>query len=633
MYHDAGHPVLPPITALSKRHRLTISDYAVVALCPSLIVLLLSSLVYFVILCVYQGGYSSRLGYIWFMFILGTVNIARLSIEQSRGYATGYAAVLGIATFFVLSRFQTFDGGAAAIAPIVNLLVIAGVWFLADRITYDCTLIDDDDDASGQGLLDGLSSRDGETDAHPQTQSAAVADGSGADAASQTAAKPRRRKKKHQPGRTVLWLAAASLPIFGAGQVFLRSDPALQRSALFALAIYLFATLSLLVATSFLGVRRYLRQRGVEMPSNVSTAWLGGGIITTAIILLLCFALPQPGRMLANLELPASLQSPEWLKPSQYGWGSETAESEDRAQSGGAPASQPDGQPDGESDGGDDSQQFESGQGDGKPGESGSAKGDQSGEAKNGDQQGGTEPANQSGGEQSGGEQSGGEKSGGENSGNQSDSSPDDASEQGKQSQQNEDSQNRESSPADSQPPEPASESSQPSQPSQWLPSFTHLLKAIIYLVLLGIIAAFLWIHRAAIADFWKRITDWLSGRKTASTTSAIAADALIAPTAPPRPFASFTNPLTQGVEPRRAVIETFQATEAWYREHGHPRRGDETPQEYTNRLTKTGTADRQTLARLTDAYNRIVYGGGSANPEDLQSVKAMWQSFRSGNA
>ena len=193
MYHEPVQPTLPAITALSKRHRLTISDYAVVALCPSLIVLLLSSLVYFVILCVYQGGYSSRLGYIWFMFILGTVNIARLSIEQSRGYATGYAAVLGIATFFVLSRFQTFDGGAAAIAPIVNLFVIAGVWFLADRITYDCTLIDDGDDASGQGLLDGLSSRDGETAEQPKEESAAVADGSGTDGATEAPVKPRRR--------------------------------------------------------------------------------------------------------------------------------------------------------------------------------------------------------------------------------------------------------------------------------------------------------------------------------------------------------------------------------------------------------------------------------------------------------
>ena len=667
MYHGAVVPAPPPTTALSKRHRLTISDYAVVALCPSLIVLLLSSLVYFVILCVYQGGYSSRLGYIWFMFILGTVNIARLSIEQSRAYATIYAAVLGIATFFVLSRFQTFNGAAAAIAPVVNFFVLAGVWFLADRITYDCTLIDDDDDASGQGLLDGMSSRDGETAEEPK---AAAVGGSDVAGATEATAKPRRRKKKHQPGRTVLWLAAAALPVFGAGQAFLRNDPALQKSALFALAIYLFATLSLLVATSFLGVRRYLRQRGVEMPNNVSTAWLGGGIVTTAIILMLCFALPQPGQMLANLELPTSLESPDWLKPSKYGWGSETAESGDPAESGGAPAAKPEGESKGESEGEGETEQSQSGQGEGKPGESGSGKGDQQGEGKNGDKQGGKEPGDQSGGEKSGGEKPGGEKSGGEKSaddqksgdqsgqqnqsgqksdsqsenkqsGNeQSDSSKSDGSEKGDASKKNdsskesEDSQSDESSQADSKPSEPASEPptepSQPSQLSQWLPSLSNILKAIVYLVLLGIIAAFLWINRAAIADFWKRITDWLSGQRTASTSAAIAANPLIDPAAPPRPFASFTNPLTQGVEPRRAVIETFQATEAWYREHGHPRRGDETPQEYTNRLTKTATTDRATLTRLTDAYNRIVYGGGAANQEDLQSVKAMWQSFRS---
>ncbi|HBJ36246.1 MAG TPA: hypothetical protein DDZ51_16145, partial [Planctomycetaceae bacterium] len=387
VYHEAIHFAPPPITVLSKRHRLTISDYAVVALCPSLIVLLLSSLVYFVILCVYQGGYSSRLGYIWFMFILGTVNIARLSIEQSRAYATGYAAVLGIATFFVLSRFQTVSGAAAAIAPVVNFLVLAGVWFLADRITYDCTLIDDDDDASGQGLLDGLSSSDDSSGQQPKAESNA------ATGTEQETEKPRRRKKKHQPGRTVLWLTAAALPIFGAGQVFLRSDPALQRSAMFALAIYLFATLSLLVATSFLGVRRYLRQRGVEMPNNVSTAWLGGGIVTTAIILMLCFALPQPGQMLANLELPTSIESPDWLKPSKYGWGSETAESGDPAETGGASAAKPDGESD--------TQKSQSGQGEGQ----------------NGQQQAGGEPGGQSGGEKSGGEKSGGEKSGGDKSG------------------------------------------------------------------------------------------------------------------------------------------------------------------------------------------------------------------------
>ena len=291
--------------ARSKRHQLTVADYAVVALCPSLIVLLLASLVYFVVLCIYHGQYSSRLGYIWFMFILGAVGIARISIEQSRGYATGYAAVLGLATFVVLSRFQTFSGSAAALAPLVNLLLIATVWLLADRITYDCTLIDDDQDASGQGLLDGLSSRAGDVPGEAAMATAASA--------------PKRRRRGRQPGRTVLWLTAAALPLFGIGQFLLRSDPQLIRSAMFALAIYLFATLSLLVATSFLGIRRYLRQREVDMPANVSAAWLGGGVLMTALILALCFMLPQPGRMLANFELPAALQSADWLAPSRYG--------------------------------------------------------------------------------------------------------------------------------------------------------------------------------------------------------------------------------------------------------------------------------------------------------------------------
>jgi hypothetical protein len=531
-------------------------------------------------------------------------------------------------------------------------------------------LIDDDDDASGQGLLDGLSSSDGEIADRSKSESTDVTDtADGGD-------KPRRQKKKHQPGRTVLWLTAAALPIFGAGQVFLRSDPALQRSAMFALAIYLFATLSLLVATSFLGVRRYLRQRGVEMPNNVSTAWLGGGIVTTAIILMLCFALPQPGQMLANLELPTSLESPDWLKPSKYGWGSETAESGDPAESGGAPAAKPAGESEGESDGQSGTQKSQSGQGEGEPGQSGSGKGEQQGEGQGNQQQSGQ----QQGGQQQGSQQQGGQQAGQKPSGNQSsdnqksgDQSGDqkqgsdqkqggdqkqsgeqgesksdstqsadqqsggeeskdaeaDPSEQGDTSNQDAESQNSDQS----QQNESSQDSPQPSEPSQlsqWLPSLTNIIKAIIYLILLAIIAAFLWINRAAIADFWKRITDWLSGRKTEPTTSGFAADASIEPAAPPRPFASFSNPLNKGVEPRRAVIETFQATEAWYREHGQPRRGDETPQEYTNRLTKTGTADRDTLTRLTDAYNRIVYGGGSANQDDMQSVKAMWQTFRS---
>ncbi len=631
--------------AASRRNQLTVADYAVVALCPSLIVLLLASLVYFVVLCVYHGQYSSRLGYIWFMFILGAVGIARISIEQSRGYATGYAAVLGLATFVVLSRFQTFSGSAAALTPLVNLLLIATVWFLADRITFDCTLIDDDKDASGQGLLDGLSSRD---------------DGATGEAATAAAAGSRnQRRRGRQPGRTVLWLTAAALPLFGTGQFVLRSDPQLQRSAMFALAIYLFATLSLLVATSFLGVRRYLRQREVDMPANVSAAWLGGGVLMTALILALCFALPQPGRMLASFELPAALQSADWLSPSRYGWGSEGADPGEHESASGATQGR-----------------IEQSQQGGEQQGSGQQGGEQQGSGQQGSEQSGGE---QSGGEQSGSEQSGGEQqqggkpSSGEQtsgtdsqqsgsdpqSGQSSDANP---SQSGGNSQSRE--QSTESSPsqqdqqngqqqrsdepgdsteqqadgsadaaeqqADSPPAESSTAQSPPaSSPlSQLLPSLSGIFKALIYLILLAILAAFLWMHRAAIADFWRQLMAWLSGAGPAPT--AASAQSQLEPVlTPPRPFASFSNPLQSGADPRRAVVETFQAAEAWYREQGQSRRMDETPHEYALRLRGIEAEDRQALLRLTDAYNRIVYGGGGASQRDLQSVQSVWQSFR----
>lgn len=598
-------------TALSKRHHLTVADYAVVALCPALIVLLLASLVYFVVLCVYHGQYSSRLGYIWFMFILGAVGIARISIEQSRGYATGYAAVLGLATFLVLSRFQTFSGAAAALAPLVNLLLIATVWLLADRITYDCTLIDDDQDASGQGLLDGLSS--------PGTVDAGV-----------TANAPsKRRRRGHQPGRTVLWLTAAALPLFGVGQFLLRSDPQLQRSAMVALAFYLFATLSLLVATSFLGIRRYLRQREVDMPANVSTAWLGGGVLLTAIILAVCFALPQPGRMLANFELPAALESADWLSPNRYGWGNEGTQ---RSDSDSAPGAR---RGDGEQPTPGNGQQQSTHQGSGQPG----------GEQGNGQET----SSEQQGTEQNSSGQQGTDSAPDTNpsSGNNGQSSPpaDHESPQSSRDSQSQDS----SSAARQDPPDgdshqqssdssraidqqSAESRSAPSPPSstlsQFLPSLGGIIKLLVYAILITILAAFLWINRAALADFWRRLLEWLSGRGPAPEIATHPQPA--AEISSPRPFSSFKNPLQSGADPRRAVVETFQAAEAWYREQGQPRKLDETPQEYVLRLRKLEATDRQVLLRLTDAYNRIVYGGGGASQRDLQSVQLVWQSFQS---
>ena len=624
---------------MAKRRPQTIADYAAIGLCPSLIVLLISSLVYFLVLCIYRGGYSGRIGYIWFMFILGAVGIARLSIQESRKYAMLYAVVLGGPTFFVLSSFMIVQGPAAALSPIFNAGMIGLVWFLADRITYDCTLIDEDEDASGRGLLDGL------TD-----------DGTGPEQTTEQASK---RRRGHQPGRTVLWLAAAALPIFGLGQFVLPQDERWQQSAISALAIYLFATLSLLVTTSFLGVRRYLRQRGVDMPGDVSTAWLAGGVIMTAVMLFVCFLLPQPGKLLANLEVPDAIKSPDWLKPSKYGWGGEAATPEpsssgaattpspEKDSSGKAPPPTEAGQSGEQSSGQGGGQKPGSKSGPGEKGKQG-ASDQQAGEKSSGEKS----PGNQGQGEK--GEGSKGDKpdsqaksdsdakSDKSNDGEQSQSeneeaSPkdDSANEEAEKSDEKSDAEKSKSEtpPAAESASEPAAEAppEPPTDTSSWLdgllPSISSIFRFLIYLVLFGILVAFAWIQRDEIAKLWAAFLAWLSGRPAPASENANS-DSGLDSALTLRPFSSFKNPLGSRTDAREAIIVTYQAAEAWWREKGQARKPDETPHEYSRRLKTKNKSDQEAIVRLTDAYNRVVYGDQSVQPNDLHIAGLVWKSF-----
>lgn len=667
------------------------------------------------ILCIYRGDYSGRVGYIWFMFILGTVGIARLSIEQSRKYALGYMAALGAATFIVLSRFITVQGSLSAITPIVNGAMIALVWILADRITFDCTLIDEDQDASDRGLLDGLS----------QSESSALRD------SKQHAT----RRRAHQPGRTVLWLTAAALPVFGFGQAMLPQDERWQRSAIMALAVYLFATLSLLVATSFLGVRRYLRQRGVDMPANVSLAWLVGGVVMTMVMLLLCFLLPQPGKMLATVQLPSSLDSPDWLKPSKYGWGNETvkpdASNPSAATAPTPPESEPaeNGEPGDSSgkgnspggssganqDSGSSGQQNDASGSEGKSGKGGKAnegtstsqpgrsaeqtpststaeKSQEQTESSNGNgdqgkdnsnanrnsnrgedpKQGdsapktdGTKPNEKQPGDKQPGDKSSSDESPREpgkqdaspsttpkddesreesseqsqtpqepkandsdDQENPSRESKDEPSKSGgeqKQEEPKEANESKSQSPPES--PETPESSDGPSFLDQWLPSITSLLRFLIYAVLIGVLAVFAWFQRHEIASLVNAFLAWLRG-ESSPLDDVDVAESQFAESATKRPFSAFRNPLKARSEPREAIIETYQAAEAWWREHGQPRQSHETPHEYVRRLKPKNRAEHEAIVRLTDAYNRVVYGNEIPKPPDLVTAAAVWKSF-----
>ena len=73
---------------------------------------------------------------------------------------------------------------------------------------------------------------------------------------------------------------------------------------------YVASALGLLLTTSFLGLRRYLRQRRLEMPTEMAGAWLGVGAAMGVTILVLAMLIPRPNPEYAISSITGSLGSP-----------------------------------------------------------------------------------------------------------------------------------------------------------------------------------------------------------------------------------------------------------------------------------------------------------------------------------
>src|SRR5215212_4359401 len=183
---------------MASRPQKTLADYMVLAVSPALIMLLVGSLVFFLLEISYRGNYPDRMRWTLFWFVPASVLAARIGIEQGREHARIYSLALGIATSLVMLRY--------ADSFLLALILLAVVWWCADKLTWDCTLIDDDDDSSGTGLLDAGASDASEKDPAARSGEAGVGE---------------KKKRPHAPGRTVLYFSLAALPLFGIGQVFI----------------------------------------------------------------------------------------------------------------------------------------------------------------------------------------------------------------------------------------------------------------------------------------------------------------------------------------------------------------------------------------------------------------------------
>ncbi|MFW6169414.1 MAG: hypothetical protein ACODAD_02910, partial [Planctomycetota bacterium] len=327
------------------RPRPTLMDYMVIGISPALIMVMVGSLLFYLLTVFYHGQYESRLAFIFAMFVMAIVLVARISMEESVEYASLFAIPLAIVTLLAVMRFVQIQGPLASYSTIINVGLIALVWWSAHQLTWDCTFIDENQDSSGEGLLQGMGfTADSINDQVAEQFDESSAESKDVDETAksrkaETSDEPGwwkrlvdRRHRSHAPGVWVIYHAIAALPLFGLGQWLIpASDAAARLHAFHLLVIYVASAMGLLLTCSFLGLRRYLRQRKMEMPAEMAGMWLGIGATMILGLLLFCMLLPRPGAAVAVSQLPFRFSAPEQSRTHRHAVGSHGPEQPEKA--------------------------------------------------------------------------------------------------------------------------------------------------------------------------------------------------------------------------------------------------------------------------------------------------------------
>ncbi len=636
---------------------MTNADYVAIAVSPALVMALVGSLVFFLIEVLYVGDYTARLNYVFALFVFATVLIARIAIELGSERAAMFSLPLGLLMFLALGRFVEHAG---AFGWLINLGLLAGVWWSSHKLTWDCTVIDDNQDSSGEGLLGRVGfdppNGDGARDDRPDKPGGSLVGGNELfdDAADGESAQPSLWQRlvsanagPHTPGLWVLYFSLAALPLFGIGQHWIPAgDVGRRRYAFGLLAVYVAAGLSLLVTTSFLGLRRYLRQRNVEMPAPMAVTWvtLGGALIL--LVMFVAALLPRPAAEYAVAQPPWRAGSPGDNSANRMSVGNEGTVDPDADQRV-TSHNQADAPPTGDAAAEATSDQSTAGDQSGEGEPRGEGQGDSSsGESKN------SEPSSnaQSPSETSprderdqpvdgSGEE--GEPSQSENQ-NERESPTDEAEESGS---------SQTSPPSDPQSNAEAQTASQPSPSQSQLPdvsammatltsSIGALVKLICYALLALAIAYFAWRNWPAIVraffEIVQMIRDLIARLFGGTRSSAASADDQqgAIPAAPRRTFADFTDPFLSGRDKKASPVElvryTFEAFEAWSGDRGQVRTPDQTPQEFLRVAAPPQSPLHEEARRMVRLYSEAAYASANVSRDAVATLRQLWHLMQS---
>ncbi len=591
----------------------TAADVLVTAASPVLVMLMVGSLVFFLVEVLYAGLYPDRLLYTLFFFVVGAVLVARIAIQLDAARATLYGLGLGGVTFLALMAYVEYP----AVTPfqsmrwLVNLGLMLLIWWSAHRLTWDCTHIDENRDSSGRGLLSAAGLGEEATEHAPPSPAPETTvrkkKKKGPGAFSLWVGRWRealadRRTRPHTPGVWVIYFALAALPLFAVGQSLIPPDDADRRRATFLqMAVYVGSALGLLVTTSLLGLRRYLRQRKAKPPAALTAGWLGLGAALIVVFLALGAFLPRPHAEVPWFGLPRAGTSER--DASRYAQLGDSTGKGDGAEG----------------------NVSEKGAGNaaGKGGEPGGGKGEKGAGKGDDGAGGGGKEAKGAGKSQSGSKGEGRGKTGeakGKDDGAGGKAERDGGDSRGNAGQRN----------AGSGSPPQVSESVQKAaEIAKWI-----VLAIVVFLILAGVVLAVLkylapftgWAQRwlDAIRDWWIN----LFGKKSPADQAAGEAASEAGPVRPP-PFSAFNDPFAAGTaadrDPAALVEYTFAALDSWAWDRGHGRGAHETPLEFAARLAGEFPDHGADYRRLAGAYARVAYAVGSPPDGTMKLLEAVW--------
>ena len=584
--------------AKKPKMRMTNADYVAIGVSPALIMAMVGSLVFFLLEVLYVGQYQARLCYVFALFVFATVLIGRIAIEMGGERAALFALPLGIAMFLVLAKFVPHS---SAYSHLINIGLLAIVWWSAHKLTWDCTLIDDNEDASGEGLMQhiGVDELVAENELLPSEKL-------GSD-------KTKKKKTPHTPGLWVLYFSLAALPLFGIGQKWIPAGDVGRRQYAFGLlAVYVASGLALLVTTSFLGLRRYLRQRRVEMPTPMAATWVVTGGVLIAVVMLLAALIPRPQAEYAISQVPWQVEAPSDLAASRRSVGNDGTEGDDEEADKiineetdpDAEATREGDEPTTTSEEGE--KQNVSGDGEEESEES-SSEHSEEGEQTDSSEQEESEP--------------------------QDETSPDTPAEQAENSR-----------PTERPDSDSTAEASRPPQsfsnPLAMLGGLAGMVKLVLYAAMALVACGLAWRKRREIAQAIREIIEQireflgrLFGGRSAKPANETDDETVKASGPPARAFASFADPFAIGKArsmPADEVVRyTFEAFEAWAREHGFPRSPDQTPMELIRQAIPKQSPLQTEARQLARLYNEAAYAPGSVSAAEVDGLATFWALLR----